>query len=163
NVNDRSSGLSAISPNGYSGLGDGGFIPELDKNDVYQVGGSLSNQRGAHSIQIGAEFRPRVIAMSQSATPPGNLTLNPAPPQDTPLAPSAGTGNSIASMLLGYPNVVSRTIQVVDPVYQYVETGAYVQDDWRWKRWLTINAGLRYDYYSPVSEQDNQIANFDFS
>jgi hypothetical protein len=27
NVNDRSSGLAAISPNGYSGLGDCGFIP----------------------------------------------------------------------------------------------------------------------------------------
>jgi outer membrane receptor protein involved in Fe transport len=163
NVNDRSSGLSAISPNGFSGLGDGGFIPELDKNDVYQVGGTLSNQHGVHSMKFGAEFRERVIAMSQSATPRGSFTFNQALTQDNPLAPSAGTGNSIASMLLGYPNVVSRTIQVVDPIYQYVEFGAYAQDDWRWTRWLTVNAGLRYDYYSPVTEQKNQISNFDFS
>jgi len=163
NVNDRSSGLAAIGPNGYSGLGEGGFIPELDKNDVYQVGGSVSNQRGAHSLKIGAEFRNRIIAMSQSATPRGSFTFNQALTQDNPLAPAAGTGNSIASMLLGYPNVVSRTIQVVDPVYHYVEFGAYAQDDWRWRRWLTINAGLRYDYYSPVTEKDNQISNFDFS
>ena len=52
---------------------------------------------------------------------------------------------------------------MVDPVYHYVEFGAYAQDDWRWRRWLTINAGLRYDYYSPVTEKDNQISNFDFS
>jgi hypothetical protein len=54
--------------------------PELDKNDVYQVGGSLSNQRGAHSLKLGAEFRKRNIAMSQSATPRGSFTFNQAQP-----------------------------------------------------------------------------------
>jgi len=37
----------------------------------------------------------------------------------------------------------------------------YVQDDWRARRWLTINLGSRYDIYTPFTEAHNQISNFD--
>src|SRR5207249_1958364 len=29
--------------------------------------------------------------------------------------------------------------------------------------WLTLNLGLRYDYYAPLTEADNQIANVDLA
>jgi len=38
---------------------------------------------------------------------------------------------------------------------------AYVQDDWRVARWLTLNVGLRYDYYGPNSEVADRISNVD--
>ena len=41
------------------------------------------------------------------------------------------------------------------------EADAYVQDDWRVARWLTLNAGLRYDYYGPMTEVANRISNVD--
>jgi len=157
----RSSGLAAIQPNGFQAIGEGGFVPEFDKNDVYQVGGSVSHLRGNHSFKFGGEFRKRDIAMSQSASPRGQFTFNAALTQDNPLAPGAGTGHTIASLLLGYPNVVSRTIQVVNPIYLFTEVGAFAQDDWRITQNLTINAGVRYDYYSPATEANNYLANFD--
>jgi len=37
---------------------------------------------------------------------------------------------------------------------------AYVQDEWRVRQNLTLNYGLRYDYYAPLHEADNRIVKF---
>jgi hypothetical protein len=41
------------------------------------------------------------------------------------------------------------------------EWAAFVQDDWHASENLTINAGLRWDLFTPFTEIKNQIANFD--
>ncbi|MEW6213042.1 MAG: TonB-dependent receptor [Acidobacteriota bacterium] len=38
--------------------------------------------------------------------------------------------------------------------------GAYIQDSYRWSRRLTINAGLRYDYYGVIDEERGRLSNF---
>lgn len=163
NVNLRSSGLSPFLPSGYRTIGDGSFVPEFNTNDVYQIGGSLTHQRGPHSIKYGAEFRRRNVNQTQSPFPRGRFQFTPTLTVDNPLNPSVGTGSSIASMLLGYPSVADRSLQIVDPQYRYTEIGAFVQDDWRVGQWLTANLGLRYDYYSPMTEIEDQISNVDLS
>lgn len=37
----------------------------------------------------------------------------------------------------------------------------YLQDNFRWSRRLSINLGLRYDYYGVLSEKDDLLSNFD--
>jgi hypothetical protein len=37
---------------------------------------------------------------------------------------------------------------------------AYAQDEWRVRPNLTLNYGLRYDYYAPLQEADNRIVKF---
>ena len=37
----------------------------------------------------------------------------------------------------------------------------FVQDDWRATRTLTINAGVRYEFNSVISEAHNLLGNFD--
>ena len=37
----------------------------------------------------------------------------------------------------------------------------YVQDEWRSTTALTLNYGLRYDYYTPLRERDDLLVNFD--
>lgn len=38
---------------------------------------------------------------------------------------------------------------------------AFAQDDWRINRRLTLNAGLRYELFTPYYELNNRMANFD--
>ena len=36
-----------------------------------------------------------------------------------------------------------------------------VQDDWRAKSWLTLNLGVRYDIFTPFTEEQNRLSNLD--
>jgi hypothetical protein len=38
-----------------------------------------------------------------------------------------------------------------------------VQDDWRATSWLTVNAGVRYDVFTPLTEEQNNLSNIDMS
>src|SRR5882672_9499294 len=39
----------------------------------------------------------------------------------------------------------------------------FVQDDWRATRRLTLNFGLRYEYFSPISEVADRVSNADLA
>ena len=39
--------------------------------------------------------------------------------------------------------------------YTLDNIAAYVQDNWRWKPNFTVRAGLKWEYYSPLREDDN--------
>src|SRR5205085_10265486 len=38
---------------------------------------------------------------------------------------------------------------------------AYLQDTFRWNRKLTLNLGLRYDYFGVIGEKNDLLSNFD--
>jgi hypothetical protein len=52
---------------------------------------------------------------------------------------------------------------LVWPGIRGTESGAYIADDWRIGKRLTLNIGLRWEYYSPYSEVANRWANFDLA
>ena len=69
------------------------------------------------------------------------------------LGPTVGasTGDSIASALLGQvDNSQISTTNFISS--QKVAWAGYVQDDWKVSRKLTVNIGLRYEFWSPIGE-----------
>src|SRR5437899_1126710 len=63
----------------------------------------------------------------------------------------------------GYPASTSRNKYLVKPTYLSAEMSSFAQYDWRARPWLTLNLGLRYDYFSQLSETNNQISNVDLA
>jgi hypothetical protein len=53
------------------------------------------------------------------------------------------TGNLLGDLITGQMANVQRINTLNDPLYSTEEPNVYVQDDWRVKRWLTLNSGLR--------------------
>jgi hypothetical protein len=162
NVDNNTSGMAQISASGgYRSMGDGGYIPLITFNNLFQPAGSILWARGAHSIKIGGDLRRRQVAQFQSANGQGSFSFNANFTMD-PSGLVKNSGNSVASLLTGYPASTSRNRYLVNmPGYRLLEYAAFFQDDWRATRWLTLNLGLRYDYFSPVSEATNRIANLD--
>ena len=157
NADPLTSGLIPITLTGYAGAGDATFLPLIQVDHTWQASGSLTKIRGAHSIKTGAGLIDRNFTVYQSNQPLGAMTFN-----TTLTANAAGSGgNSIASFLLGYPQQASRIVSLFYPHYNTKEPFVYVQDDWRASSNLTVNLGVRYDVFTPYTEQDDHLVNVD--
>ena len=68
----------------------------------------------------------------------------------------------MASFLLGLPNASSLIARPSDFAEQSTVWAGYIQDNWRVRKNLTINVGLRYELEGPLTERYNKsIRDFD--
>ncbi len=132
-----------------------GNLPIDKQGRVIQVNDNLTWERGRHVLKFGADF--------QQITLYGNVTLSARPsynfngvytqnPQNR-----TGTGYALADFLLGYTSSSSVSTNSDSESRQHIWQ-AYVQDDWKIRPTLTINAGLRYELPLPFYETSNHYA-----
>src|SRR5262249_47184367 len=113
-----------------------------------QVLESLTWSPGKHAIKFGGEFRAGANDEIRDRGSSGSLTF-------TPLITSnlgqPGTGNALASFLLGEVNAAS--LQISDLIQTRAAYWAFfAQDDWRISSRLTLNYGLRWEAEVPRRE-----------
>jgi hypothetical protein len=161
NVDMDSTGFPTVNVTNFTGFGEGGFLPTFNDQNIFTASGSLQLLKGAQIIKFGGDFTRRQVNEHQSSEPRIAYSFTPAFTGDPNNLST--TGNAMASLLLGFPASTTRNRYLEHPGYRFAETGWFVQDDYRATRWLTLNLGLRWDYYSPLSEAVNRIANFDFA
>lgn len=141
-------GFSQMTVTGYPTLGVSN-IPNTDGSQTRQVSGSVTVQKGAHSLKFGAQAYWLQINFRSSQRSSGIFNFN-----------GQYSGNAFADFLLG---AASSTNLSKEAFLQYRApyTHFFAQDDWRLSKRLTFNIGLRYELNPPAIEKENRIANFD--
>ena len=154
----RDWGLPMIAFTNFGGLSD--VIPSLVRSQRVRVFDSVLVNRGKHNVRVGGELR-RIER--NSLTDPdarGTFTFSGYTTSDFTVggAPVPGTGFDFADFLLGLPQVTSvRFGASANYLRSWVYSG-FVQDDWRVASRLTLNLGLRYEYFQPFTEKYGHLA-----
>jgi len=133
---------------------------------LFSYSAGLQWVKGRHSIKFGGEQRVFLNNFWQPDNPTGIFNFS----RDVTTAqPNNGLGdddhrqgNPFATILTGYPHDAS--LHLVPAVAdKSMETGFYVQDDWKVTPRLTVNLGLRYEWSTPYSERYNRLQFNDFT
>ncbi len=143
----------------YACIGASDFLPSIEKQNSYVINENLIWVHGHHSMKFGTEIRLEQFTMGQVSAPRGDLGFAPDF-TDNPALSGTG-GEDIASFLLGVPDS-ANIVNLRTPDYHRKIYAFFGQDDFRVNDRLTLNLGLRYELFRPVTDSKNQMATFDF-
>jgi hypothetical protein len=156
NWSAQQTGLPIFSPSGSLGIGMSRSLPILRRENTFEELDNVTWTRGKHTLRLGVDVRRRQVTEYQTNQGNGRFNFS----TGFTAQPGVSSGDAIASMLLGYPTLEQQDYLLVWPGMRGIETGWYVADDWRVNSKLTLNIGIRWEYYSPYSEIGNRLANF---
>lgn len=143
---------------GYDGLG-APTLPQGALQNLYQYSDELTLVHGKHTIYFGMELDRLQFNGNWVIYNNGGFNFNGQYTSDH--TNEQNGGNSIADFLLGYSYNAYAGIGSTLSAFREYNFMPYVQDDWRVSRRLTINLGLRYDYYESPSDKDGHSNIYD--
>ncbi len=150
-------GLPQMTFSDSSTLGSPTYLPAVELQNTYTLSDTFTLILGNKTFKLGGEIRPEENTILEPAAPRGTMSFQ---PQFTDNAADPGTGGSgLATLLTGQPN--SGSINNSNNIDYLRQTYAlFLQNDWRITQKLSLNLGLRYEYFSPYYERFHRQANF---
>ena len=176
NINQYTSGVSSINITGLTGpspnngplLGFSASQPWDRSEKTWNIVSSLTKMKSNHTIKMGGEWRKntdKLLQTQDAGGPRGNFaftssgTGNPAETAST-----QGMANAFASFLLDWPSTVQRDLKVIDaPGTKHWAVATFVQDKWQVRSNVTMDLGLRWEFYKPLQGIQGQgtLSNYD--
>jgi Carboxypeptidase regulatory-like domain/TonB dependent receptor len=160
----RQSGMPAFNV-GLSTVGNAATWHPLERHEKsYTITSNLTKLAGAHEIRAGFDFiryqldhwqpelgsGPRGIFNFS-----GNITGQPGY--------TANAWNQYAAFLLGRTSGYGKSIQYEDMTGRENQYGVFVSDRWNASEKLTLNLGLRYEYYPVMTRADRGLERLDYT
>lgn len=143
---------------GMSLLGNSAVIPLGDFSTVYQVQDQLSCTAGRHTFRFGAEFRRIQSNGPLDFGVNGLYTFQDLSPFGIPArSDNPALEFFLQALPLSYVGAVPATSDSDRGYRQSVGSG-FVHDFFRVSSRLTLNAGLRYDFYSNPTEVHGRLS-----
>src|SRR5215475_11716577 len=156
-------GIPAFQVTGVANIGNASTgSPFQFRDNQYTTAINLSKNKGSHSLRFGFEYDKYALNHFQPqggtfGTARGTFgfdgTLTAL--KGGAAVNSGGPFNSWAQFLLGYPSRVGKVTQFANPnALRFSDWALYARDQWQVTRNLTVNYGLRWEYY-PIYSHDN--------
>lgn len=167
NVNGANRALPQFIVAGYPTMGgSGGFQATtgggivLVRNNTFQIYDNVSWNVGRQTVKFGGEAYWVQYNRFEAANVNGTYQFTNG--FTTRTARNDGTGDALASSLLGLPQIASRSVGPSRIDGRQRTYSFYVQDDIRLRHNLTVNLGLRYELAAPMSDARQQLSSLDY-
>ncbi|MGC2111811.1 MAG: TonB-dependent receptor [Candidatus Korobacteraceae bacterium] len=131
-------GLPKISVGGFSALGASPGVPRQRVDTNWQFIDNFAWKIGRHDLKFGYEFRRTSIQIIQDSNFRGKLSFD-----------------DLLSFVEGLPSGGSQASGYTNRHEYQNNQGLFLQDSFRWTPRLTVNMGLRWDYYGVAGEKNN--------
>jgi carboxypeptidase family protein len=123
----------------------GGRGHSIYAQNLFQESDTYTIARGAHSLKIGADLeREQIYALNGSATN-GNFQFS-----------------GLTSLLAGTPTTYTQSVTIPPSSalrgWRRILFGSFIQDDIRLRPNLTVNLGLRYEFFTNPSEVNGKMS-----
>ncbi len=139
----------------FAGSGNFGDFSLNAPNDIFNrrkqvtltFADNLTYTRGKHTFRFGVEHKRNSY--------------------DTNLPEEQGIEfeglTNFTELLTGFIPEADVSFGITDKQFRFNDLSFYVSDDWRFSERLTLNLGLRWDWFGLPTEKNGRFANFDFS
>jgi len=140
----RDFGLPTISVSGLASLGSSGFSNPRNRVDQnYQFFDNFSWKIGRHDVKFGGEYRRTTVKSFNDLLARGELDFG-----------------SLAEFLAGALDGGTENFGNTSRNAHQNFVAFYVQDGFHMTSRLTVNLGLRWDYFGVLGTDGNQISNY---
>ena len=160
-------GPPSISFTNFSSLSDG--TPSLNRNQTFTASDTITyvvrrkhNLSFGYSVnrlhQDGENFQNARGSFSFSGLMTSEMAVQTGSTGQETWGAVKGTGYDFADFLLGLPQTASVRYSATTNYMESWSTSAYANDDFRAGAGLTLNFGLRYEYFAPYIEERGHLA-----
>jgi hypothetical protein len=146
-------GVPNIQLSEYTGLSE--QQPSFSLSQTISFSEVLSWIHGKHNFRFGGDYRRVHRDFLAGSTATGNFTFTGLFTEDS--AQDQDTGSPIADFLLGLPQSTSLNSSLAKAYLRDNVMDAFAQDDWRLAPSLTVNAGIRYEFFAPYTEKNGHL------
>ncbi len=130
-------------------------LSPVSQGNAFQ--GLIYKQLGRHILRFGGELYLNRVNILNPGYSAGNFTFSQTFTGSNPTATNSFSGNAIADFLLGTPASGYINVNSGESRQQFLDS-LFLQDDIRISDRLTLNAGLRWDVETPMTDRNNAVA-----